>query len=126
MIRCLGVQEYIVKHEPDCEAIVYNTLLELYLRDYDLVPSTFLEEEESVDSAPRGSEGVMAQSGADYEAAHVVAKEKNHEAALMLLRNPGSKYDDDHALCLVQVSPAGASVCVRAAVGWHASCFHDE
>ena len=102
------VQEYIVKSEPACDPIVYNTLLELFLRDYDLVPKV-VEEEESIDSVPRGADwaeagqGRAAQSGAEYEAAHMVAKEKNHEAALALLRNPGSKYDDDHALCLVQV-----------------------
>jgi len=100
--------EYIVKSEPACDPIVYNTLLELFLRDYDLVPKV-VEEEESIDSVPRGADwaeagqGRAAQSGAEYEAAHMVAKEKNHEAALALLRNPGSKYDDDHALCLVQM-----------------------
>lgn len=31
------------------------------------------------------------------------AREKNHEAALALLQNPAAKYDDDHALCLVQM-----------------------
>ena len=30
-------------------------------------------------------------------------RDKNHDAALALLQNPAAKYDDDHALCLVQV-----------------------
>jgi len=94
--------EYIVKHEPDCDVVVYNTLLELYLRDYNLVPNEREEEEPGGESSTSGL-GMAGQSGAEYEAACQVAKEKNQEAALALLRNPGSKYDDDHALCLVQM-----------------------
>jgi len=79
--------EYIVKHEPACDSIVYNTLLELYLRDYDLVSKPTDDEE-----GPEDEEEVAAE-----------AKRQNHQAALALLQDPASTYDDDHALCLVQM-----------------------
>lgn len=114
--------EHIIKHNPSCDPIVYNTLLELYLRAHDLLGKPAQDKQElppgvltvsdmekhdakhneATEEAVEPTEEPVGPAGAREKQEELV-RVKNHEAALALLQNPAAKYDDDHVLCLVQM-----------------------
>ena len=83
-----------VQHEPQCSTVVYNTLLELYLRRG--------EEEEGKGKAGGGGGGAGGGGGGEGGASSSSAHPFHHQI-MQLLKSFHGKYDMDHALVLCKL-----------------------
>jgi hypothetical protein len=93
--------EVIVTHQPASSALVYNTLLELYLRDDELGPNASLisAAAAAAQQQQQQQQQQVVATSRDAERTRALRREK----ALAILQNPAAKYEVDHALTLVQM-----------------------
>jgi vacuolar protein sorting-associated protein 11 len=94
------------------EKVVWNTLLELYLRKDDghhvsAVSAPADKEEESDDNSGAAQPLERREHHVDHDDVHLELsleeRQENYRKALVLLQNPGGQYDEEHGLFLCKL-----------------------